>query len=129
MSNQKPLELIDKLRIRIRNTHQVKEGVEAWRSIVNFESKNVEGKWLVSKFGPHKQYLEYYVWVTAEYLEDHTDHPPTVEGVEKFSLQHVKARFNGTVDSNERRNLERITEDRVACQTGKCRLSENLILK
>ena len=118
--DQKSLMLVDGLRARLKAVHQVKEGSENWRCTVVFESKNKEGTWLTTGFGPQKNKMEYHVEVTAEYLEDHAHQTPTSNGAEIFALIHIKGRFDKTVDSSGDRSIEKIEESRAVCMEGKC---------
>lgn len=107
------------LRARIRHVVKTTLGSTTWRVIVRFHDTTKESKPVVA-FGPHHQFVEYKLYVTEEYLEDHAILPPTPEGAEKFALRFIKQRFDKTADGNGERDITRIEEDSTVCQKGRC---------
>lgn len=120
--------LIEGLRIDVERVHPIKQGVETWRVIVAFKV-NQGGKWLKTGFGPKLNQYEYFVELSAEYLEDFTKFPPSDKGASIFALRYVQNRFEETKNENGDRSIERIGEIKVACWDGKCRRGEHIPLE
>lgn len=111
--------LAPRVRAVVSHIAPVKEGVEAWRVIIKVHdvSSKVGG---VIPFGGEVKKTEYVVWVTAEYLEDVAKFPGDIRGAEKFALKWIRDRFEETKDQNGDRSIERITENGVRCEQGRC---------
>lgn len=117
--------LVPQLKVAVRHFCPLAVGVEAWRCTLHFESWN--GKdWLTTQFGmkvKHFEHSEYFVEVSAEYLEDFAKTQPNEHGAKIFAINHAVKRFNETADSKGQRSIERIEESRIACWHGKCHLN------
>lgn len=118
--------LVPGLRAMVSHSVQIQEGVGAWRVIVKF--RDTTGKALTVAFGPKRNFTEYYVSVTEEYLEDHARLCSDVKGAEKFALRYITKRFEETKDNQGERTIERINENSVVCYQGQCRRGDNLSL-
>lgn len=121
---QGPVEylLVPKLKVTIRHFCPLAVGVEAWRCTLHFESWNGD-YWVTNQFGEQNKHSEYFVEVSAEYLEDFTKLEPNLRGAKIFAINHILKRFNETANSDGDRSISKIDEFRVACWHGKCKPS------
>lgn len=83
-ARMKKINLAKNLRLEVKHSCPVKEGVEVWRVIATFISDFPEENKLVKDF---------FVWVTGEYLEDKAKMTADKNSAEKFALDFVKKRF------------------------------------
>lgn len=113
------------LRAVVSHSVQEQQGVGAWRVIVKFQDTTGKGRVTVP-YGHDHKFVEYYIHITEEYLEDFARLPGSINGAEKFALQYILKRFNETIDKNGDRDITRITEDTVWCANGKCSRVKNL---
>lgn len=103
------------VRAIVKHSHQTAPSSDAWRITVSFA--DTSEKKAIIPFGKSK-HTEYFVWVTAEYLEDHARLPATIKGAEKFALSLVQELFEETRDENGDRSLEKIKYDKTSAAYG-----------
>jgi len=107
------------LRAVVTYDHQTAQGVDVWRVIINFIDTTGKER-LVVPFGHANKFIEYYVWVSYEYLEDFVHLPGSIQSAEKFALKFILNRFEETKDEHEMRDITRISENKVYCSSGQC---------
>lgn len=117
--------LVKGLRAVVTHVHETAQGTETWRVIIQFENTS-NGK--VVTFGDKNNFTEYYVWVSAEYLEDFAKLPGSENGAERFALRYIKDRFEETADSNGDRDITKIAENSVVCAFSQEKRGTNLSL-
>jgi len=99
MSNIDEIQLAKNVRVKLKHSCPVKEGVEVWRVIVSFISDHPDKDRLIK---------DYYVWVTGEYLEDKVKLSADIKSAEQFALNLAKKRFEAS-------NNEVPVENGVSC--------------
>lgn len=120
--NEDIIELTPGLSAAVKNVHLTAPGSDAWRVILSFKSDTN----LITPFGTKSEFTEYYIWISAEYLEDHAKIEPGEEGAKKFALRYIKERFEETKDVNGSRDITGITENSMITKAGICHRGINL---
>jgi excisionase family DNA binding protein len=113
--------LVPHLKVSIRHFCPIAVGVEAWRCVLHFQSWN-GSSWLTTQFGKNIRHSEYFIEVSAEYLESFTSIQPNEHGAKIYAMDHVLKRFNETANSVGERSLDRIDESKVAFWCGKSQI-------
>ena len=99
--------LVHGLREVLMHSCETAVGADAWRITMQFI--NNESK--IIPFGFKNEHTEYYVWVSAEYLGDHTEFQASEAGAKKFALDYIIERFEETRDEKGDRDITKISEN------------------
>lgn len=91
---------------------------ECWR--VDIQFYDIEDFEKVLTFGGKRNFTEYQVWVTGEYLEDFASLSADQESAEEYALQYISRRFEEARDENGDRMLSIILENQVYCHGSSC---------